>query len=174
MTVFELGALGEFVGAIAVVVTLMFLAFQVRHSRRAVEESNRLERVSAIDRHTDSISRWRGRLMENDELARIWLVALTGGELSDAEGIRLDNLWIDFVSIQRTSFVRANVVGEEGLARVSVLSVATHIKQSSIVQELWEMTRPWNALTTPDFVKSVEDELSNLDQEITNLYRLRS
>ncbi len=110
--------------------------------------------------------------MENDELARIWLLALTGGELSDAEGIRLDNLWIDFVNIQRSNFVRANVVGEDGLARVSVLSVATHINQSSIVQELWEMTRPWNALGTPDFVMSVEDELSNLDQEITNLYRL--
>ncbi len=110
--------------------------------------------------------------MENDELAHIWLVALTGGELSDAEGIRLDNLWIDFVNIQRSNFVRANVVGEDGLARVSVLSVATQINQSSIVQELWGVARPWLELTSPDFVMSVEDELSNLDQEITNLYRI--
>ena len=33
MTIFELGALGEFVGAIAVVGTLIYLAVQVRHSK---------------------------------------------------------------------------------------------------------------------------------------------
>ena len=32
-----LGNLGEFVGAIAVVVTLVYLAVQVRHSREATE-----------------------------------------------------------------------------------------------------------------------------------------
>ena len=39
MTVMELGALGEFVGAIAVVVTLIFLAIQVRYQNDGGNQS---------------------------------------------------------------------------------------------------------------------------------------
>ena len=41
MSIVELGALGEFVGSIAVVVTLIFLAIQVRHSKDATEANTR-------------------------------------------------------------------------------------------------------------------------------------
>ncbi len=37
MTIFELGALGEFVGAITVVLTLLYLAIQVRQNTRAMK-----------------------------------------------------------------------------------------------------------------------------------------
>jgi hypothetical protein len=36
-TIQMLGSLGEFVGAIAVVATLVYLAIQVRHSKEAME-----------------------------------------------------------------------------------------------------------------------------------------
>lgn len=54
MTIMELGALGEFVGAIAVVVTLFYLAVQIRASRKATEVStsqellNQLNSINAI------------------------------------------------------------------------------------------------------------------------------
>ena len=41
-TIQMLGNLGEFVGAFAVVATLIYLTIQVRHSREAMEESSRL------------------------------------------------------------------------------------------------------------------------------------
>ena len=41
MTITELGALGEFVGAIAVVATLVFLTMQLRHNTRSVEFNSR-------------------------------------------------------------------------------------------------------------------------------------
>ena len=44
MTITALGALGEFVGAFAVVATLIFLSVQVRYSARAMDETNRLEK----------------------------------------------------------------------------------------------------------------------------------
>ena len=39
MTIFELGALGEFVGSIAVVVTLIYLAMQIRQNTRSMDEN---------------------------------------------------------------------------------------------------------------------------------------
>ncbi len=68
-------ALGAIIGAIAVVITLGFLAIQIRYSTRSMDESNRLQRATAIDRHADSVNRWRGSLSENEDLARIWLAA---------------------------------------------------------------------------------------------------
>ncbi len=54
MDIIELGALGEFFSAIAVVVTLVYLALQVRHSREALnantselEQSRRLQMAEA-------------------------------------------------------------------------------------------------------------------------------
>ena len=86
-------------------------------------ESNRLERAAAIDRYADSISRWRGRLMENADLATIWLTAYNDGDLSEIEILRLNNLWVDFVNTQRANYGRAKTVGDQGLARQAVARI---------------------------------------------------
>ncbi len=39
MTIFELGALGEFVGSIGVIVTLIYLAVQIKHNTKALRSS---------------------------------------------------------------------------------------------------------------------------------------
>jgi hypothetical protein len=58
MTIFELGALGEFVGGIAIIVTLIYLAVQVRKSQQAtisatlnasIGEFNHLSAMLAAD-----------------------------------------------------------------------------------------------------------------------------
>ncbi len=50
-------------------------------------ESNRLERVSAVDRHSDTIGRWRGRLIENADLAQIWATGRAGGDLDMSDAV---------------------------------------------------------------------------------------
>jgi hypothetical protein len=142
MTITELGALGEFIGAIAVVVTLIFLSVQVRYSARAMDETNRLERASALDRHNDSVSRWRGRLMENEELARIWLAATNDEELAEIEVLRLNNLWIDLLNTQRSNFARARAVGDNGLAHQAVLAVVNESYGSRTLLDAWKAARP--------------------------------
>ena len=55
MTIIELGALGEFVGAIAVVVTLAYLAVQIRQNTRAMEESRRLALAQTYQVRADAL-----------------------------------------------------------------------------------------------------------------------
>ena len=43
-----IGALGEIVGALAVVLTLAYLAIQVRHAKEAPADTNRLERSKGV------------------------------------------------------------------------------------------------------------------------------
>ena len=53
MTIFELGALGEFVGSIVVAVTLVVLIFQIRQNTRSVDESRQVLKAQAYqDRAT--------------------------------------------------------------------------------------------------------------------------
>ena len=42
MSIMELGALGEFFGAIAVITTLIYVAIQVKHSRDLLEENRKI------------------------------------------------------------------------------------------------------------------------------------
>lgn len=55
MTIMELGALGEFVGAIAVVVTLVYLAVQIRQNTRAMEENRRLALAQTYQMRSDAL-----------------------------------------------------------------------------------------------------------------------
>jgi hypothetical protein len=165
MTIIELGALGELLGAIAVVLTLIYLSVQVRHSRElleanrvAIEEGARFARVAAMDRHNDAVSRWRGRLIENEEVALIWHKAMEGGDLDDVGQLRLQNLFVDWVNTYRSNFRHATMIGDDGLARQAILTVSEALERSPVLREHWDMARSMNELAAMDFVTRVENE----------------
>jgi hypothetical protein len=55
MTILELGALGEFVGAIGVVVTLVYLAIQIRQNTHSMEEGRRLALAQTYQMRADAL-----------------------------------------------------------------------------------------------------------------------
>ena len=161
------GSLGEFVGAIAVVVTLVYLAIQVRHgsvlleaNNAAMDESARLARAAATDRYSDAVSRWRGRIIESEELASLWHAAVRGDELDEVSQLRFHNLVIDWKNTYRANFRRAQTVGDVGLARQAVVSVAGPLVDSPVLKDAWERGRPFNELGAPDFVVAVDEEIA--------------
>ena len=168
-----IGAVGETIGAIAVLLTLIVLLGQVRTGNRALAESNRLERSRAIDRHADSIAVWRGRITENHDLSEIWMKVHNDEPLSQLELMRANNLFIEFGNTQRSNFVRAKTVGEEGLMRQAALSVAMEAAQTRTLDDMWQTLRPWTALTSAEFVAAVDAELARIRRDgsggLTNL-----
>ena len=161
-----LGNLGEFIGAIGIVVTLVYLSIQVRHSRilieansAATEENSRLVRAAAMDRYNDVVSRWRGRLIEGEQVANIWDKALRGQPIEGSDAVRLENLWVDWINTYRSNFSRAKAVGQDGLMRQAVLSVAW-MREVPLFLEFWDWGRPWNEVSSKDFVEAVDRELA--------------
>ncbi len=61
MNIQDLGALGEIVGAVAIVVTLAYLAVQIRYAKAAVTDQSRQSRAAAL-------REINGRLVDNDGL----------------------------------------------------------------------------------------------------------
>lgn len=106
MTIAELGSLGEFVGSIAVFATLMFLALQIRASRRASEDAAILMRAQGVRDILLNIARdaelsqiaahWPGRPEEEV------LEALLAG---DTEATRFANLAVSSLVSLQTAWV---------------------------------------------------------------------
>lgn len=55
MTIVELGALGEFLGAIGVIATLVYLSVQVRQNTRSLEASQRLALAQTYQMRSDAL-----------------------------------------------------------------------------------------------------------------------
>ncbi len=55
MTIIELGALGEFLGSIAVLATLVYLAMQIRQNTRTMDESKKLALAQTYQMRSDAL-----------------------------------------------------------------------------------------------------------------------
>ena len=84
-----LGNYGEFVGAIAVVVTLVYLAVQVRHSKEATEANTKVAKANTRQALADGMQRLGSDVVENDDIARIITDGMAGVELKPHEVWRL-------------------------------------------------------------------------------------
>ena len=82
MTIFELGALGEFVGSIAVVVTLIYLAVQIKQNTAATHTNTQQFFLSAY-------SNLHGRVQTSDMAIVLAKVTETNERLEPHEVIRL-------------------------------------------------------------------------------------
>ena len=77
MSIMELGALGEFVGAFAVVVTLIYLALQIRQNSAMLEQNHEFSRASILQESNAMYSTFRGLIAGDAGLARIYHRALS-------------------------------------------------------------------------------------------------
>ncbi|MEZ5559164.1 MAG: hypothetical protein R3E86_11585 [Pseudomonadales bacterium] len=99
-----LGNYGEFVGAIAVVATLLYLAAQVRNS-------NRYEAAKHIDVHMDRIRERFLVIAQNEDLARIDRIGTQGGNLTADERWRWRAFAIHQILCMRDAWLRADRLG---------------------------------------------------------------
>ena len=165
-----IGAIGEVIGALAVVTTLLILLIQVRQNNKSMIEANALQKAAAISKHAESIGIWRSQFIQSRDTMTLWLAMRDGKELDRVDVARFDNIWVNFVNTQRSNFVGANVVKEEGLAAQAARSVAVELASSPTFVESWNITKPWHLLASPEFVKAVDKEFSkasrNKDQHM--------
>jgi len=121
-----LGAIGEMIGALAVVVTLAYLAVQVRAST-AESEAEDFSRVAA------QLSEVRGRFMEH---AEVWMKGNAGEALSAPECFVFGELVAVKNSHHFFSFMRSTV-REAGLEGVHVSEMARFLHQYPMAYPTW-------------------------------------
>jgi hypothetical protein len=68
----DLGDIGEMVSAIAVVISLVYLAFQIRQNTNQIEQNTKTARATAFDSSISHAMVARQAIFENEDIARIW------------------------------------------------------------------------------------------------------
>ena len=93
MSLEDLGNIGDFVGAIGVVLSLVYLAVQIRQNSRQVEQNTRSVRSASFHVAHESIGAYASSIAEDEALAELLERGLRGAELSSTERVRFDALF---------------------------------------------------------------------------------
>ncbi len=77
MTILELGALGEFLGSIAVLATLVYLSVQIRQNTRSMGESKKLALAQTYQMRSDALQMMLVHAADSEHIGPI-ITKLTG------------------------------------------------------------------------------------------------
>lgn len=105
-----LGNYGEFFGAIAVLLTLIYLAIQTRLTRKAAEESANFASSQATYTAVEQYDKWRASILENPENARI-VIKARGPEVLQPEEKYLYDLLFERLFFVGAVSVQSSVHG---------------------------------------------------------------
>ena len=135
MTIQELGALGEFVSAIAVIITLVYLAIQTRLTRKAAEESAKFASQEALRAVPEMYARYR-TLTSTPELAKIVVKARTQ-PLDETERLLFSTIFEELIYVSATSYQSALQAASGHDNNGDVEFVAAIFAQNPLALEVW-------------------------------------
>jgi hypothetical protein len=159
-----LGSYGEFVGAIAVVATLAFLAVQVRHSRDALTASMAQRRADALNQFSQSISEWQMTVFGDAELSDLVLRGRADEVLGPAEAERFLEVAGQFFVRNRSVYASAIASGNSGQANMTVIGTVFNIANYPGMKRVWDSRHRYLAnLVVPEFVSEVDSKLQASD-----------
>ena len=85
----DLGNLGDFLGGIGVVVTLVYLAIQIRRNTAQVQQNTKAVSAAAHNSLTENLHLYNSQMISSDSVAALIIKADHGfTNLSDTEGMR--------------------------------------------------------------------------------------
>ena len=146
----DLGNLGEFVSAVAVVVSLVYLAIQIRHNTHAV-------RMSAFHAVTDSFNQLNAAIAQDPELAHICRLGRENlSSLDEDERVRFDFFMLAVFRVFETLYFQTKQrTAEPALWAAEMNSMAVIIGHPG--QREWWDSNPLSF--TPEFRRFVAREI---------------
>ena len=112
MSIQDWGAIGELIGAFAVVVSLIYLAIQIRLNPRQLMQNVELNRLASFERTVETGNHLRELLILNPDLVELVEKGNRSfKELDKVEKIRFDAMYRNILSGFQGAFVRQSVVG---------------------------------------------------------------
>jgi hypothetical protein len=158
-----IGAIGEILGALAVLVTLFYLALQVRHHTRATKRTAFQELMNYYGSISDYLSTPEGAELigksrhglENlDETDRIRILNLTGKQFAHLQNVLQ----------QRTE----GFIDESQWIQLSSISVAIMSSQSS--RAVWELTKERYSVEFQEWIEGIEVDVEYVSKMEEHLH----
>ena len=156
-----IGVIAEVVGAVAVVVTLIYLAIQTRLTRKAIEETSEHAFQQSTHTAVGMYSDWRRAVLATPELAKIMVRARQEGELPDDEQILFSICFQDLFLAAATSY-RSVVHGTAGYeGEIGIDHLVGVLKENPWAIQEWRKATPVVSGISDEFVVAVDRKLNN-------------
>ena len=163
MSLEDLGNLGEFVGAIAVVITLVYLALQIRQNTAHLSQNTRTVQLSALEANVESGNRVREMLILNPDVAELYLKGLQGYlQLDRPERLRFGMLVENLMGALQASYVRYVSLEIDPGKLEGIAAQLDSMLRHPGVREWWSRNR---ADHRSEFNELVRERLARLDAE---------
>jgi hypothetical protein len=114
VTLEDLGNVGEFVGALAVVASLIYLAVQLRQNTKQMVENGEEARLAALERAVQASSQLRLAMIRDAGVADIWIRGSRNlTDLDEQDALRFYMLVSDVLFNHETYFMRCQLTDPE-------------------------------------------------------------
>ena len=153
MSIQDWGAIGEIVGALAVVASLIYLAMQIRQNTRQISMSLESAKLAAFERTVESSNHAREILITNPEVADLFLKGLADyRNLPSSDKFRCNMLFRNLLSAIQGGYIRQLTMGADSeQLEGTKQTLNTLIKNPGVRQWLEEVETDWR----PEFAKVV-------------------
>lgn len=156
MTWDAIGAIGDFIGGIAVVASLIYLAIQVRHSARVTAQNTKEQQAANREVVLDAFFRWRA-LAADGELSRIYLKGCEDlSSLDGEERFRFGLLIEEFLLVNERLFARARE-GTSEIPSFIAVEAAARLLERPGARQWWDRNA---GLFSPRFRNAVAEATS--------------
>lgn len=162
MSIQDWGAIGEIVGGIAVVASLIYLAVQIRQNTEQISQSIEANRLAAFERNIDAGNRIRELIILNPELAELFTRGLENyDELQDTDKLRFGMLMRNMFSEMQGAYVRQLSVGSDPDAFAGSARILDSLLEHGGVRAWLDKGDPdWR----PEFTAFVRERLAQFRQ----------
>jgi hypothetical protein len=160
MTISELGSLGEIIGAIATVATLLYLALQIRANTHSAK-------YNAINDIINRVIKWQSRIADTPDLMTSWTEGTKDYQsLCIEEQVRFTSIAVEMLAAIEATLETAKTDGIKPESVAAVRAMVHQLMRNKGVREYWMVSG--RNLFAQDFVKEVDvilEAAANADPE---------
>jgi hypothetical protein len=156
-----IGIIGELVGAIAVVITLVYLAIQTRLTRKAAEETSKYAAQEATHSAVGMYSLWRNSILGNSDVAEVIAKAKEDEELTGKEKVLYSAVFEELFFAAVTSFRSGQQAASAHTESIDVTHIQAVLSANPKALPEWNRNRRYLEKISSEFVKAVDHLLEN-------------
>ncbi len=155
MSIQDWGAIGELIGALAVVISLIYLAVQIRQNTRQMVQNAELNRLASFERTVENGNHIRELLILNPDLVEL---VEKGGrsyeKLDTLEKMRFDLMYRNIFSGFQGAFARQSVVGHDPERFAGTVRILDSLlRRPGVLEWLAHGEKDWH----PEFAALIEE-----------------
>lgn len=162
MSVQDLGSIAEFIGAVAVIVTLVYLAIQTRQARIAAEQSAKFAQMQATGSIAEAYSRWRGILISRPEIVAAITRANAGEDLTEVEKIQVGAAFEELFIACTFAYVSGRTSASIQSSSTDLDYLVDYLKKNPSAVDEWRRSNTLIKRISPEFITAVRGELDPL------------